>query len=128
MRDNWDLEALVAAAGIVLFLLFMVGPPIGSSSRNNACSHCDRLFVVPRDKCPVWLDSQFKRQAAAFQYPVQSSQSHCKGWSEHRNQLINVFADKYMNTVFDVLEQHVRMDLGSHYDLFIRSAMQSRAE
>lgn len=125
MRDNWDLEALVAAAGIVLFLLFMA--PIGSS-RNNACSHCDRLFVVPRDKCPVWLDSQFKRQAAAFQYPVQSSQSHCKGWSEHRNQLINVFADKYMNTVFDVLEQHVRMDLGPHYDFFIRSAIQSRAE
>lgn len=124
MRDNWDWEALVLAAGIVLCLLFMA--PIGSR-RNNACSHCDRLFVVPRGKCPVWLDSQFKRQAVAFQYPVQSSRSHCKGWPEHRIQLIHAFVDKYMNTVFDVLEQHMRMDLGPHYDLFIESAMQSRA-
>lgn len=127
MRDNWDLEALVAAAGIALFLVFMWGPLFGSSGRSNACSHCDRLFVVPKGKCPVWLDSQFKRQAAAFQYPVQSSRSHCEGWTEHRNQLIGQFVDKYMNALLGVVEQHMRVDLGPHYDLFVESAMQSRA-
>lgn len=119
IHSCWPLVKLTALIAVALYLLLR---------HKSKCTHSDSLFPLPKNKCPVWLDSQFKRQAAAFQYPVQASRSHCEGWLEYRSQLADVFVRKYLHTLMHVVEQHMRADLGPSYDTFVESALQSKAE